>query len=398
MPIEQALRKQNELIKAISDVDQVDLADAFKRIIAEDVTAPLNVPGANNSAMDGFALKAEDSAQPLKIVAQVLAGHPFSGQIQNGEAVRIMTGAPVPAGANAVIMQEETRIEEDTLFCKADVREGQCIRKAGEDIQEGSIVLPKGTLITAAHLSLLASIGVAKVKVFRKLKIAVLATGDELVIPGNPLSPGEIYESNRTGLIAMLQKLPVEVVDFGIVKDNLEETRNAFQQASRECDWVISSGGVSVGDADFVKQVLGELGEINFWKVAIKPGKPYAFGKLGNAWFSGLPGNPVSCFITFMQLVSPTLQILSGDNYTPPQTYQATLTTDIRRRAGRTEFQRATMWNEYDGKLMVKPKGKQGSGIMNSFTDANCFLIIPAETSLLEAGELVSVLPIDNLL
>ena len=334
----------------------------------------------------------------MKIVAQVLAGHPFSGQIQNGEAVRIMTGAPVPAGANAVIMQEETRIEEDTLFCTADVREGQCIRKAGEDIQEGSIVLSKGTLITAAHLSLLASIGVAKVKVFRKLKIAVLATGDELVIPGNPLSPGEIYESNRTGLIAMLKKLPVEVVDFGIVKDNLEETRNAFQQASRECDWVISSGGVSVGDADFVKQVLSELGEINFWKVAIKPGKPYAFGKLGNAWFSGLPGNPVSCFITFMQLVSPTLKILSGDIYTPPQTYQATLTTDIRRRAGRTEFQRATMWNEYDGKLMVKPKGKQGSGIMNSFTDANCFLIIPAETSLLEAGELVSVLPIDNVL
>lgn len=398
MPIEQALAQQNERVHPITETEDVALAQAYGRIIAQDITASINVPGIDNSAMDGFALKAHESNKPLSIVAQVFAGHPYKKTLQEGETVRIMTGAPVPEGADAVIMQEDTVVNDGVLTCKAEVDKGQCIRKAGEDIRSGSVVVARGTRLTAAHLSLLASIGIANVSTFRKLKIAVIATGDELVLPGNQINDGEIYESNRTGLMAMLQKLPVEIIDLGIVKDDLEATRSAFQNASKQCDWIISSGGVSVGDADFVKQVLDEIGEVSFWKVAIKPGKPYAFGRLGTACFSGLPGNPVSSFVTFAQLVLPSLQIMSGANWIEPQTYKAVLQGSIKRRAGRMEFQRAKMWNDENGMLQVTPKGKQGSGIMNSFTNANCFLVIPADVSCIDNGEFVRVQPLENFL
>lgn len=398
LPIEQALQQQNAQLSPITETESIAIAEAHGRIIAEDIRARINVPGADNSAMDGYAIKAYESHKPLKIVGQALAGHPYEKTLQEGQAVRIMTGAAVPKGADSVIMQESTMQNDGVLTCTKNVTHGQCIRKAGEDIKANSIVVSNRVKLTAAHLSLLASIGVPKVTVFRKLKVALIATGDELILPGNELKDGEIYESNRTGLMAMLSKLPVDVIDFGIIKDSLVATRNIFLKANEQCDWIISSGGVSVGDADFVKQVLDELGEVNFWRVAIKPGKPYAFGQLGKAWFSGLPGNPVSSFVTFMQLVLPSLQIMSGGSWSPPQTYKAVIQTSIKRRAGRTEFQRATMSNDENGMLQVIPKGKQGSGIMNSFTDANCLLIIPAEVSHIVKGELVTIQPLESLL
>lgn len=398
MPIEDALAQQNAHITPLSEIQRVSLTEASNRVLARDIIAPLQVPGADNSAMDGYALRAKDCNLPLDIVGEALAGHPYTGQLKPGQAIRIMTGAPVPAGADSVIMQEQTKVTATELVCNAPVRQGQCVRKAGEDIERGSTIVKQGECLNAAHLSLLASVGIAEVEVIRKVKVALLATGDELVLPGQSLTGGQIFESNRSGLKAMLQKLPVDIVDFGIVPDDLEATRATFVKASAECDWVISSGGVSVGDADFVKQVLDELGKIDFWKVAIKPGKPYAFGSLGNSYFSGLPGNPVSSFVTFLQLVMPSLVLLSGANYQPPLRFQARLGADIKRRAGRTEFQRATMWNDDKGQLNVAPKGKQGSGIMNSFTNANCFLIIPSDVASLSKGDLVTIQPFDQLL
>ena len=303
LSIEQALAKQNNAIDAVTDVEQVVLLDSFGRVIAESIIAPINVPRFDNSMMDGFALKAADSQQPLKIVSQVPAGHSFCHTLsRTAKPLKFSTGAPLPNGADAaVIMQEETSTENTLLICNTKVKVGQCIRKAGEDIEMGTILVTKGTVITAAHLSLLASVGVTSVNVFRKLKVAILATGDELVEPATPLTSGKFTKVIKPASIAMLQKLPVEILDFGIVKDDLEEIRQAFRQASQTCDWIISSGGVSVGDADFVKQILREQGNRKLLKVAIKPGRPYAFGRVGDAWFSGLPGNPVSSFITFMQ-------------------------------------------------------------------------------------------------
>lgn len=399
MPIKHALELQNDIINVITDTTQVPLDKAANRILAQDVVATMQVPGEDNSAMDGYAIKTADSKAPIKIIGEALAGHPFSGELQTGQGIRIMTGAPVPIGADAVIMQEQTQVTDSTLICQADVKVGQSIRRAGEDIGHGSIIVKQGEQLSAAHLSLLASVGISEVEVYRKLKVAVMATGDELVLPGaGPLQPGQIFESNRAGLIAMLRKLPVDIVDFGIVPDDLDATRQAFLQASRDCDWVISSGGVSVGDADYVKQVLDEVGNIDFWKVAIKPGKPYAFGTLGQAYFSGLPGNPVSSFVTFLQLVLPSLTILSGATWQEAVNFQAKLTTAIKRRAGRTEFQRAIMWNDESGQLCVAPKGKQGSGIMNSFTNANCFLVIPADIASINEGDEVTIQPFSSLL
>ena len=398
MPLDEALKQQLNQIHPVQDVECVQLKQATNRIIAEDVEAQLHVPPCDNSAMDGYALIANDWQQPINIVGEALAGHPYEGQLQSGQAVRIMTGAAIPAGADAVVMQEQTQVNDNILHCTAQVHSGQSIRRAGEDICKGDVIVAKGQRLRAAQLALLASVGINTVTVYRKLKVAVMATGDELKEPGTELQAGEIYESNRTGLIAMLEKLPVEVVDLGIVEDSLDATKRALSKASKQCDWVLSSGGVSVGDADFVKQALDELGEINFWKVAIKPGKPYAYGQLGQSYFSGLPGNPVSSFVTFLQLVLPCLQTLSGETLLPALTLNATLKGQVKRRAGRTEFQRAFMYNNDQGQLIVEAKGKQGSGIMNSFTNANCFLVIPANTANIAEGELVCVQPFNELL
>ncbi|MBL4631942.1 MAG: molybdopterin molybdenumtransferase MoeA, partial [Paraglaciecola sp.] len=270
---------------------------------------------------------------------------------------------------------------------------GNNVRKAGEDFQRGQVVLVKGTQLKAAHLALIASIGVAQLTVTRKLKVALIATGDELTPPGRPLSLGAIYESNRFALTALLADFPVQVIDLGIVKDDKKSLRAAFSQADNEADLVISCGGVSVGDADYVKEILDELGSIDFWKVAIKPGKPFAFGQLRHAWFCGLPGNPVSSYVTFEQLVAPVLQKLSGQTYQPRVHFIAKAACTIRKRPGRADYQRGLFYRDDKGELWVKPNGKQGSGIMSSIANANCYMVLEQDAGDVQQGESVNIQP-----
>lgn len=256
--------------------------------------------------MDGYAVRMLDIAAggALPVAGKAFAGQPFSGEWPERTCVRIMTGAPVPTGAEAVVMQEETEVTHTGVRINAQVKKGQNIRLRGEDIHSGANVLPAGKKLTAAELPLIASLGVAEVNVLRKVRAAVFSTGDELVLPGEPLGEGQIYDTNRLAVHIMLEKLGCEVIDLGIIRDDPEALRTAFIDADRQADVVISSGGVSVGEADYTKQLLEELGEVGFWKLAIKPGKPFAFGRLKNSWFCGLPGNPVSAALTFISWFS----------------------------------------------------------------------------------------------
>ncbi|NVK58172.1 MAG: molybdopterin molybdotransferase MoeA [Alteromonadaceae bacterium] len=378
--------------------ETLSVTDALGRITASNVFAQHNVPPCNNSAMDGYALRSKDgvSGASLIVTATVLAGDSHNPTVSNGQCVRIMTGAPVPADCDAVVIQENVHRDADTITLQTDVSELDNIRQTGDDIQQDSIILRRGRRLTPADMMLLSSVGITHIDVYPPLTVGLLATGDELTEPGQPLEPGQIYESNRAGVAALLAPLKVNLKHYGIAPDRPEALKRLFNLASEECDIIISSGGVSVGDADFVKPVLDELGSIDFWKIAIKPGKPFAFGQLGNALFCGLPGNPVSAYVTTEQLVVPLLRHSQGESNVSDAhrlTLKARISHRIQRRAGRLDFQRAVFTQEADGSLRVTPLAKQSSGVMTSFTAANCYMLIPADTATLEPGDLVDVQP-----
>jgi molybdopterin molybdotransferase len=397
LPIKSALELMLAQVSALKDNESIELLKAHKRILAEDVKANIDVPPADNSAMDGYALRVDDlkDKDTLNLVGTALAGKPYDAHLGMGECVRIMTGAVIPQGADAVVMQELTEATGQRIKFNAIPNVGNNIRKAGEDISIGANVLSKGSKLNPAQLSLLASLGLDKVKVLRKLKVALIVTGDELTQAGQELKPGGIYESNRFALTAMLEDLGIIVIDLGIVTDDKNALRKAFSDADQQADLVISSGGVSVGEADFVKEILAEMGEVNFWKVAIKPGKPFAFGKLNSAWFCGLPGNPVSSYVTFQQLVMPVLSKLSGENSQAPQTLLAICDNDIRKQPGRADFQRGSYWLDEAGQLKVSAQARQGSGIISSIANANCYIILEQQDSDLPAGSRVKIQPFD---
>lgn len=401
LPIADAIEKQRSLIKPLTSFETLEISKALGRILSNDIQAPMNVPSHDNSAMDGYALNADDykNISTFVVVGTALAGHPFQGKINQGECVRIMTGANIPNGTNSVVMQENVEVQNEQIRVLQTSHVNENVRPAGGDIKVGSVVVKSGTLLAAQHLSLLSSMGVSEITVIKKPVVGVFSTGDELVEPGTPLNPGQIYESNRIGLVSMLRKLPVEVIDYGLIPDDSEAIAKTFIAADDACDWVISSGGVSVGDADYVKNVLDELGEIDFWKVAIKPGKPYAFGKLRNSLFSGLPGNPVSSFVTFHQLVTPCLQYLCGQtsNLSSFQ-LKGKLSANVRKRPGRADYQRGNYAVSDSGEIIATPLPKQGSNIMSSFTEANCYLVLAADSGNCMAGDTVSILPFDHLL
>ncbi len=395
IPIAQAIADMTKKVIPLTETESVPLLSACDRVLGNDVFSPVNVPPATNSAMDGYALHIDNLScgSSPEIIGTSMAGTPFTGQIESGQCVRIMTGAVIPQGAAAVIMQEQTSLSQSHLCVKVDVPTSNNFRLAGEDIQQNECVLREGTKLVPAHLSLLASIGIASVQVLRSIKVALLATGDELTPPGQPLSAGAIYESNRYALHAMLSKLGCSIIDLGIVKDVKADLRAAFLKASQQCDLVISSGGVSVGDADFVKEILMELGEVGFWKVAIKPGKPFAFGRLGNALFCGLPGNPVSSFVTFQQLVVPLIETLSGQTSENPFILKAVTTHKLRKRVGRADFQRGYFKISDRGDILVEAMGNQGSGVMSSITKANCYILLNQHDDDIEAGSRVNIQP-----
>ncbi|MBR9793965.1 MAG: molybdopterin molybdotransferase MoeA [Gammaproteobacteria bacterium] len=382
----------------VSVSEKADVKTAVGRVLATPVVASINVPPCNNSAMDGYALKSGDgqAGNTLEVVGAVFAGDSQSPTVLPGQCVRIMTGAPIPTDCDAVIIQENVSREHDTITLQTDTAPLANIRETGSDIARGDQLFDAGHRLTATDTMLLSSLGLASVDVYRQLTIGLLATGDELVEAGNPLATGQIYESNRTGVAALLQNWQVQINNLGIVADKPETLKQVLQEAQQTCDVIISSGGVSVGDADFVKPVLDELGEIGFWKVAIKPGKPFAFGRLGNAVFCGLPGNPVSACVTTEQLVVPVIRHLQGETGLGNGhrlTLKAQVTRDIKRRAGRLDFQRAVFSQNPAGMLIVTPLAKQSSGVMTSFSQANCYMLIPAEADGLKTGDWVEIQP-----
>ncbi len=405
MPIEMALDKMQDALENVCQAVSLPLPQALGYALAEDIKSPLNVPPFNNSAMDGYALNRADllNCSPqnpvtLKQVGKSFAGAPYLGELKSGECIRIMTGAVMPDCADTVVMQERTTAKEGQISFTQCPKPGDNVRLAGEDLKLGQQVLGKGHKLTPRDIPLIASLGLANVAVFRKLKVAVISSGDELKSLGETLSPGDIYDSNRYSIIALLSRMNVEVIDFGIVKDDKNKIREAFIAADQQADVVISSGGVSVGEADFIKDILSELGTIGFWKLAIKPGKPFAFGKLSNSVFFGLPGNPVSAMVTLYQLAVPAMATLSGLNPQPVMRFNAIATEKLKKSPGRTDFQRANYSvNEY-GQLVVQSTGSQGSGVFSSMSQSNCFIVLEEDRGNVEAGETVTIEPYNALM
>ena len=399
--LEQALDSLISTIKPVTDIEQVSLEESLDRTIARDVISPINVPSHDNSAMDGYALRFKDlqDSDVLPLAGRSFAGHPFSGAIPSGHCIRIMTGASIPEGADSVIMQEHTETGEQGIrFVKKPSRAGGNVRRAGEDISKGHRVFQAGNKVKPQDVGLLASLGVARVPVYRRLKVAVFSTGDELRLPGEPLGQGDIYDSNRFIVKAMLSRMNIEILDLGLIPDDRDRLRETFLRADREADAVITSGGVSVGDADYTKAILDELGDTGFWKLAIKPGKPFAFGLLPNSYFFGLPGNPVSATVTFQQLAAPALRHLMNQPQPGRTELPLKSRVSLKKRPGRCDFQRGILVHNDRGELEVTSTGSQGSGILSSMSMADCYMVIPEESGNIEAGETVKVQLFDELL
>ena len=397
LSLEEALAKALDAAYAIDDVEQVSIFEANNRILAHDLVATLDVPPWDNSAMDGYAVNVEDlsGSNELEVQGIITAGMEADTPLQKGKAFKIMTGAPIPNNANAVVMVENTSECNGNVEINKRPIAHENIRKKANDIGCGDTLVHKGTRLRAEHLMLLSSQGKCKIDVFRKLRVGVVATGSELAAPGESRAATQIFESNRVGIASILQNENVELIDFGIVEDNEVSLRELIIEASKRVDVMVSSGGVSVGDADYVKDIIAELGSIDFWKVAVKPGKPFALGKINNTLFCGLPGNPVSSFVTAKLLVVPVIKKMQGEAKPhEPLFINATITTPLKRRAGRRDFQRATMARNAQGEWEVTPFKSQSSGVMTSITSANCLMIVPEEVSELKEGDTVQVMPL----
>ncbi|MGE5669756.1 MAG: gephyrin-like molybdotransferase Glp [Betaproteobacteria bacterium] len=405
MPVDKARALIRQFLTPVTATERVHIRAALDRVLAEDVTSPFDVPGHDNSAMDGWAVRFADIAAggetTLARVGDSFAGKPYGGPIGRGETVRIFTGGVMPEGADTVVMQERaTEIPGGVRIAAGAVgKAGQNRRFAGEDLKRGALVFGAGQALRPPELGMLASLGINEVSVFRRLRVAFFSTGDELRSIGQPLAAGEIYDSNRYTLYGMLKRINCEIVDMGVVPDVPDALERAFATAAASADVVITSGGVSVGEADFVKQLLDKLGEVLFWKIAMKPGRPLAYGKIDGAHFFGLPGNPVSVMVTFYEFVRDALLVLQGQRNVGPQpTFRALLAAPIRKMPGRTEFQRGILTPGADGTWQVRTTGDQGSGILSSMSRANCFIVLPAETGDVAAGAQVEVQLFDGLL
>ncbi|MBL38032.1 MAG: molybdopterin molybdenumtransferase MoeA [Xanthomonadales bacterium] len=394
LPLEQARGRILEQVEAVTGRERLGLREALGRILAEPVSAAIDVPNHTNSAMDGYAVRAADLAEPgarLREVGESFAGHPFDGEVSPGECVRIMTGAVLPAGADSVVMQERTERNGDQVIFTEGCKTGANVRAAGEDVARGQKVFDVGRRIGSADLGVLASVGAAEVDVLARARVAFFSTGDEIVPVGDPLPAGKIHDSNRHTLFGLLSELGVEIHDLGIVPDVPEALDEALRRASR-FDAVLTTGGVSVGAADYVLEALEKVGSVGFWQVAMKPGRPLAFGHLDKAIFFGLPGNPVSAMVTFIQLVRPALVKLAGARPAAPLAFEVPTRNAIRKKAGRREFQRGRLVSGEHG-MMVEPFGHQGSGVLRSMSEANCLINLAPDQGDVEAGERVTVEP-----
>ncbi len=403
LPVPKARELIRRFLQPISGSERLPLRNALGRILAEHVMSPVDVPAHDNSAMDGYALRHMDLAAAggttLRRVGESYAGRPYLGALGPGECVRIFTGAVLPAGTDTVVMQEQVSVDAAGVHVPAGVRLGQNRRFAGDDIRAGARVFGAGQLIRPAELGMLASLGLTEVAVRRRLRAACFSTGDELRPAGSPLQVGEIFDSNRYTLYGMLTRLGCEVLDLGSIPDRPELLEAALLESSRCADVVITSGGVSVGEADYIKSLLDRLGEVLFWKIAMKPGRPLAYGRIGEAHFFGLPGNPVAVMVSFYEFVREALLVLMGQDPVPAlPTFRVICTTAIKKIRGRTEFQRGVLEPAADGAWTVRVTGDQSSGILSSMSLANCFIVLPADQGNVAPGEVVTVKALDGLI
>ena len=393
-------------------IEKLPLKQCLGRILANDILSPINVPATDNSAMDGFAFNSKDLKTDreqihLRVVGTVYAGQTSVPPTQASECIKIMTGAMMPPDCDTVIPQEFTQLSDEGLitFAKDTVRAGENRRLCGEDLQAGKPAIQQGRILKASDIGLAASLGIAELGVYQRIKVAILSSGDELCDMSEPLVPGKIYDSNRFSLHACLSRLGFEIIDCGIVRDTPEDLRHAFTLASQKADVIISSGGVSVGEADFTKQIMDELGEVGFWKIAMRPGRPMAFGSLkpispktSPTVFFGLPGNPVAVMVTFYQFVRNALLQLNGALKPEIPLVLVQSAEAIRKKSGRTEFQRGVLFRDSEGKLFVKSTGSQGAGILRSMSEANCFMILHHDQGNIAPGDWVDVEIFDGLL
>jgi len=396
MPVDKARDVISRFLSPVSTTERVHVRAALGRILAEDVISPLNVPAHDNSAMDGYAVRftdlKTDGEVTLKIAGTSFAGAPYQGAMQSNEAVRIMTGGVVPQGADTIVMQEHVKTKDSLVTIGSGHRKNQHLRRAGEDLAVGQVALKRGLPLRPAEIGMISSIGIAEISVYRRLRVAFFSTGDELVSIGSIPQEGQIFDSNRYTIHGMLTRLGCEVLDMGVVRDDPALLEAAFKQAAANADVVITSGGVSVGEADFVKELLNKLGEVLFWKIAMKPGRPLAYGRIGSAHFFGLPGNPVSVMVTFYQFVRDALLKLAGQDPVPPlPTFKVPCTSTLKKAPGRTEFQRGILTRDANSNWSVRVTGEQGSGILRSMSEANCFIILPTDQGNVTAGTMVDV-------
>ncbi len=398
---DRALELIAEKIAPITGWQVVTLRKALGATLALPVISPVNGPAHINSAMDGYALSSADlpteGVKKLTICATAFAGKPFNGTVAPGECVRIMTGAKMPAGCDTVVIQEHVEREGKTIKVDATQMAGANVRQAGEDIAAQSVVLNSGAKIGPAQLGLLASLGIAEVTTQRKLRVAFFSSGDEIRTVGEPLNEGEIYDSNRYTLYGMLSEHGVDIIDMGVVPDRKEVISAVMQEAAKEADLLLTSGGVSVGEADYIAAAITSLGRCYFSKVAIKPGRPLTFGKIDNTYLFGLPGNPVAVMITFLQFVRPALYRLAGKGVPFTPELKVRSLSSLRKSPGRTEFQRGILEREGSGELVVRTTGRQGSGVLSSMSSGNCFIILPDSIANIEPGDFVSVQPFELL-
>lgn len=406
LPVRDAQRIIREFVTPVRATEMVALRAALGRVLAADIISPINVPAHDNSAMDGYALRGSDlpadAPARLRVIGTAYAGRAFDGSPQPGECVRIMTGGVMPAGCDSVVPQEFVSVEGDTMVvAPGTIRTGDNRRLAGEDLKAGSAALRAGKIVRPADLGLLASLGVAEVPVQRRLRVAFFSTGDELRSIGQPLDEGCVYDSNRYTIYGMLQRLGCDLIDMGVVRDDPQALEQALRDACENADAIITSGGVSVGAADYTKQIMARLGDVTFWKIGMRPGRPLAFGRIASngrsAFLFGLPGNPVAVMVSFYFFAREALLRMMGAE-APLALVRARSAATIRKKPGRTEYQRGILARGADGQPTVTITGSQGSGILRSMSEANCMVVLHDEQGTVQAGDMVDVLLFEGLI
>ena len=398
LSVESAIKKLKSLVPQVTDYETIPLRSGVGRTLRRSITAPQHLPPFDNSAMDGYALcgpKVIKQGTRFKVIGESRAGHPFGEQLDEGQACRIFTGAVIPVGATTVVRQEDVLNGESSVMVNREFVGAENIRKTGMDARKGTTIASNRDVLTPYCIGWCSAFGISEIEVVRKIKVAIFSTGDELRDPGQELEPGQIYESNRTALVALLQSKPVDVVDLGQIADDPGAMRDSLKSIAGQVDLIITSGGVSVGESDYVRPAIEEIGKLEFFNLALKPGKPFAVGTIENALFFGLPGNPVSTIVTYLLFVAPTVDSMSGIPWHRPTHFRAKLTTKIEHKSGRCEYQRGVFVGD-NRELRVAATGDQSSNRLGSFKGCNCLIVVPAHQDNLEEDEMVDILLLPN--